>query len=256
MSELGLSSDIIKNGAIQVFHRLDEVRRRIIVTLIGLSVCSAAGWYLSPRILARLTALVPKVIYTTPAEAFLTQIELAIVLGLFLSLPLILWEIWAFTMPFLPVAQRRRTFWVVPTAFVLFVGGASFCFFYVLPAALKFFMGFGSADLKPMIQFRSLVKFGEALVIPFGLMFELPVVAFFLSKVGVLKPEPLARNRKFAFFGCAIAAALITPTPDPFNMSLMLAPMYLMYEISIWVSKGVWRGKRKRQEREAAQDGE
>lgn len=256
MSEIGLSSDTIKNGAIQVFHRLDEVRRRIIVTLIGLSACSAAGWYLSPRILARLTELVPKVIYTTPAEAFLTQIELAIVVGLFLSLPLILWEIWAFTMPFLPIVQRRRTFWVVPAAFLLFVGGSSFCFFFVLPAALKFFMSFSSADLKPMIQFRSLVKFGEALVIPFGLMFELPIVAFFLSKIGILKPEPLARNRKFAFFACAIAAALITPTPDPFNMGLMLAPMYLMYEISIWISRLVWRGKRRRAEREARANGE
>lgn len=254
-----LTSDTIKDGAIKVLNRLEEVRRRIIHVLLGLAVTSAAGWYLSPRILARLTRLVPKVIYTTPAEAFLTQIELAVVIGLFLALPLILWEVWAFLATFLPAAQRRKTFWVVPTAFTLFLGGASFCFFYVLPAALRFFMSFASTDLRPMIQFRSLVKFGEALIIPFGLMFELPVVAYFLARVGVLRPEPLARSRKYALFACAIAAAAITPTPDPFNMALMLTPMYLMYEISIWVARLVWRGKRlraERVEREVAQASE
>jgi sec-independent protein translocase protein TatC len=254
-----LSSETLKEGALKVFNRLDEVRRRIIHILVGLALTSAAGWYLSPRILARLTRLVPKVIYTTPAEAFLTQIELAVVIGLFLALPLILWEIWAFIATFIPAPIRRKTFWVVPTAFLLFSAGAGFCFFFVLPAAFNFFMSFASQDLRPMIQFRSLVKFGEALVIPFGLMFELPVVAYFLARVGILKPEPLARNRKYAFFGCAIAAAAITPTPDPFNMSLMLAPMYLMYELSIQVARLVWRGKRRRRElaeRELAQSGE
>lgn len=250
MSEL--TSDTIKDGALKVLNRLEEVRRRIITTLIGLALASAAGWYLSPRILAQLTRLVPKVIYTTPAEAFLTQIELAVVIGLFLALPLILWEIWGFFATFLPAAQRRKTFWVVPAAFALFVAGSSFCFFFVLPAALRFFLSFASADLQPMIQFRSLVKFGEALIIPFGLMFEMPVVAFFLAKVGVLRPEPLARNRKYAVLVGAILAALITPTPDPFNMGLMLAPMYLMYELSIVIARLVWRGKRRRAERESA----
>lgn len=248
-----LTSDTIKEGALKVFGRLEEVRRRIIVMLVGLAAASGAGWYLSPRILARLTEFVPKVIYTTPAEAFLTQIELAVVIGLFLALPLILWEVWAFVATFIPAAQRRRTFWVVPAAFLLFVGGGGFCFFFVLPAALRFFLSFASSDLRPMIQFRSLVKFAEMLVIPFGLMFELPVVAYFLAKVGVLRPEPLAKNRKYAVLIGAIVAALVTPTPDPFNMTLMLAPMYLMYEISIWVARLVWRGKRRRAEREAAQ---
>lgn len=245
MSEL-LTSETIKNGARQVLSRLDEVRRRIIVTLIGLTLASAAGWYLSPRILGRLKNLVPKVIYTTPAEAFLTQVELAVVIGVLLALPLILWEIWAFLVPYLPAKQRRRTFWVVPAAFLLFMGGASFCFLYILPAAFRFFMSFSSDDLRPMIQFHNLVRFGEALVIPFGLMFELPVVAYFLAKVGVLRPDPLAHNRKYALFACAIIAAVITPTPDPINMSLMWAPMYFMYEISIWTSRLVWRGRRRR----------
>ncbi|MGE5552847.1 MAG: twin-arginine translocase subunit TatC [Betaproteobacteria bacterium] len=247
-----LTSDTIKEGALKVFGRLEEVRRRIIVILLGVAASSAAGWYLSPRILARLAKLVPKVIYTTPAEAFLTQIELAVVIGVFLALPLILWEVWAFCATFIPAAQRRRTIWVVPVAFALFVGGASFCFFFVLPAALRFFMSFASADLRPLIQFRSLVKFGEALVIPFGLMFELPVVAYFLARVGILRPEPLAKNRKYALFVGAILAALITPTPDPFNMTLMLAPLYLMYEISIWIARLVWRARRRAEE---AQEG-
>ncbi|MDI6872007.1 MAG: twin-arginine translocase subunit TatC [Bacillota bacterium] len=251
-----LTSDTIKDGALKVLNRLEEVRRRIIVTLLGVAASSAAGWYLSPRILARLTKLVPKVIYTTPAEAFLTQIELAIVIGIFLALPLILWELWAFVATFLPAAQRRKTFWVVPAAFLLFVGGASFCFFFVLPAALRFFMSFASADLRPMIQFRSLVKFAEMLIIPFGLVFEMPVVAYFLARVGILRPEPLVKNRKLALFVGAILAALITPTPDPFNMSLMLAPMYLMYELSIWIARLVWRARRARAERETAPGGE
>lgn len=247
-----LNADTIKEGALKVFGRLEEVRRRIIAMLLGVALASAAGWYLSPRILLRLTRLVPQVIYTTPAEAFLTQIELAFVIGVFLALPLILWEVWAFFATFLPAVQRRKTIWVVPAAFILFVAGASFCFFFVLPAGLRFFMSFGSNDLRPMIQFRSLVKFGEALVIPFGLMFEMPVVAFFLAKVGILRAEPLARNRKYAILAGAILAALITPTPDPFNMALMLTPMYLMYELSILIARAVWRGKLRRAERESS----
>jgi sec-independent protein translocase protein TatC len=242
-----LTSDVLKDGALKVFNRLEEVRRRIIHILLGVALSSAVGWYLSPLILARLSRLVPQVIYTTPAEAFLTQIELAIVLGFFLALPLILWELWAFTATFLPAAQRRRTIWVVPAAFVLFVGGASFCFFFVLPAALGFFLSFASADLQPMIQFRSLVKFAETLVIPFGLIFELPVVAYFLARVGLLHPEPLAKNRKFALFAGAVVAAVVTPTPDPFNMGLMLVPLYLMYEVSIWVAWLVWRARARRE---------
>lgn len=244
-----ITSEVIKKGALKLISRLDEIRRRIIVTVVGLALASAAGWYLSPRILGYLKQLIPQVIYTTPAEAFTTQVELAVVIGIFLALPLILWEIWAFCVPFLPAKQRRRTFWAVPTAFVLFVGGAGFCFIYILPAALKFFMSFSSEDLRPMIQFRNLVKFTEALVIPFGLMFELPVVAYFLARLGVLRPRILAKNRKYALLVCAIVAAAITPTPDPFNMTLMLAPTYLMYELSIWLSWLVWRAKRRRVER-------
>jgi sec-independent protein translocase protein TatC len=202
---------------------------------------------LAPFILEFLTKPVPQVITLAPAEAFVTRLKLAIVLGLFAALPFVLWQIWSFVVPMLPMAERRGGFVLVPVAFILFMSGASFCFFLVIPFALKFFMSFATPDLVAKIAFQSLISFAVGMVVPFGLIFEMPVVAYFLAKVGVLRPGPLAKNRKFAFFAVVVLAAFITPTPDMFNMSLMAGPMYLLYEISILVSALVWRGKRKRQ---------
>lgn len=246
MAELNAAT--IKQGAMAVLGRLDEVRKRLVTTAIAIAAAAIVGWFLSPWILGRLSGLVPKVVYTTPAESFMAQVELALVIGVFLALPVVLWEIWAFFSPLIAARARRSAFWVVPATFVLFLGGSAFCFFFVIPAALRFFMSYASADLRPMIQFRALIKFAEGMIIPFGLIFELPVVAFFLTRIGLLKPGPLAANRKYAIFVCAIIAAVITPTPDPITMALMWFPLYFMYEVSIWISRLVPMGRQRRTE--------
>ena len=168
--------------------------------------------------------------------------------------PFSFYQIWAFIAPGLYKEEKRA---ILPLAFfstLFFIAGASFCFFLVFPIAFQFFMGFATDAIVPMISVEEYLSFALKLLIAFGLVFEMPLFAYFLSRFGLLTPAFMRRQRRYAILLIFITAAILTP-PDVFSQCLMAMPMLLLYEVSIYVSKVAYREKKKpAEENETAEE--
>lgn len=178
-----------------------------------------------------------KLVFLAPAEAFWMNIKVSFVAGLILSLPVMFHQLWKFISPGLLPKERRYVIPFIFSATGLFLFGAAFCFFIVLPFAMGFLLTYKVGDfLMPMLSVGQYVDFCLKFILAFGAVFELPIFIIFLTKMGIVTPKTLARNRKYAVLIAFILAAFLTPTPDAFNQTLMALPIILLYEIGIWIS--------------------
>ena len=228
---------------------LNELRRRlfriVIIVLLGFVAFYGVAEYLYAYLSAPLQAQLPagsKLIYTSPAGAFFTYLKVALVASLFGTSPISFYQVWAFIAPGLYKEEKRA---VLPLAFfssIFFVAGAAFCFFTVFPIAFKFFMGFATDTIVPMISVEEYLGFALKLLIAFGVVFEMPLFAYFLSRFGILSPDFMRRQRRYAILLIFIVAAILTP-PDVFSQCLMALPMFLLYEVSIYVSAMAYKKK-------------
>ena len=179
-----------------------------------------------------------KLVFLAPAEAFWMHIKIAFVAGLILALPVIFYELWKFVSPGLLQKERH---YIIPFIFVataLFLVGAAFCFLIVLPFAMRFLLTYKLGDfLSPMLSVGQYVDFCLKFIIAFGAVFELPIAIVFFTRMGLVTPKTLAKNRKYAILAAFIVAAVLTPTPDFFNQTLMAVPMIVLYEVGIIVSR-------------------
>ena len=240
---------------------LNELRRRlfriVIIVLLGFVAFYGVAEYLYAYLSAPLQAQLPagsKLIYTSPAGAFFTYMKVALVASMFGTSPFSFYQIWAFIAPGLYKEEKRA---ILPLAFfstLFFIAGTSFCFFLVFPIAFQFFMGFATDAIVPMISVEEYLSFALKLLIAFGLVFEMPLFAYFLSRFGLLTPAFMRRQRRYAILLIFITAAVLTP-PDVFSQCLMAMPMLLLYEVSIYVSKVAYREKKKpAEENETAEE--
>ncbi|UMZ73155.1 twin-arginine translocase subunit TatC [Natranaerofaba carboxydovora] len=234
------------------FGHIGELRTRLIWVIATLLVTVVVGFMFSEQVLEILKAPADELVYTAPAEAFLTQLKLALITGLVFAFPVILYNIIAFLLPALEKHERRYLFIVIPFALVLFVGGVLFAYFVMLPIAYSFFIGFGNEELQPFISVREYVSFALGLIIPFGLVFQLPLITMILSQLDLIGPTFLKRNRKIALLVVFLVGAVLTP-PDIISQALMAGPLILLYEISIIISRIVVR-KKEKQDQIAEQD--
>lgn len=196
----------------------------------------------------------PKIpfIFLSPAEALWQNLKVAALFALVLATPYILWEIWAFVVPGLHVQERRFVAPFVAISAVAFYLGLGFCFFFVLPFALNFLISYGvKAGFIPQISIASYVGFSLWFLVVFGLIFEVPLALTLMAKLGWVDAPFLKKYRKWAFLGAFLFAALLTPTPDPFNQCLMALPMYFFYEVGI-ISAGFFKKKPEATEEEEA----
>src|SRR5213078_2501045 len=204
-------------------EHLGELRVRIVRALYALLVGSVAGLYFSQQIvdwLARpVTKLNYSLVFTSPAEALWVQMKVGLIVGLFIAAPGILWQVWAFIAPGLHAHEKK---YALP--FVLIV---------VTPYALQFLLSYARPGLQPMITLQNLTDFLLKFTLAFGAVFELPLALTILARLGVVNAKMLARNRKYAILGAFIAGAVLTPTPDAFNQTLMAGPLVLLYEVGI-----------------------
>jgi sec-independent protein translocase protein TatC len=214
-------------------EHLEELRRRLIVSLLSILVLSIAGYFFSEQMLAFLTRPLDEVYFMGVTEAFAVKIKVALLFGLFAALPVIFYQMWMFVAPGLYPRESRLVVPVVSAMFVFFLGGAAFCFFVVLPIGIEFLLGFGGEELKPMIMIGKYISFVGWMTVAFGAVFELPVVTFVLGRVGVVDAKMLRHGRRYAIVGILIVAAIATPSPDVFSQLLLAGPLYLLYEISI-----------------------
>lgn len=183
-------------------------------------------------------------VFLAPAEALWQNVKVAGLFALVLATPYILWETWQFVVPGLHVHERRFVGPFVLISTLAFYSGLLFSFFFVLPFALNFLISYGvNAGFIPQISIAQYVGFALWFLLVFGLIFEVPLAITLMAKIGWVDAPILKRYRKWAFLGAFVFAALLTPTPDPFNQCLMALPMYVFYEVGI-VSAGIF-GKKK-----------
>ncbi|MCB0217262.1 MAG: twin-arginine translocase subunit TatC [Caldilineae bacterium] len=174
------------------------------------------------------------IIIISPLEGLITWMRVGLILGLILSTPVILYQVVAFVLPALYSRERRYLYLLLPGAGLMFAIGLAFGFFVVLPRSINFLIGFAEGaglGAKPTPTLANYIAFVSNLLFVIGVSFETPLVVFMLAKVGILKPATMSRYRRHAVLVIAILAAVLTPTPDPFTMFLVMAPMYLLYEL-------------------------
>jgi sec-independent protein translocase protein TatC len=165
-----------------------------------------------------------------------------LIAGIIVSVPVIFYHLWQFVVPGLFEREIKLVVPVVLASTIFFLIGATFCFLLVLPLSIKFLLGFGTEKLKPMIKIGDYVSFVSYLILAFGAVFELPVIAYFLGKLGIITPRTLTRGRRYAIVGMLVLSSLITP-PDMFSQLMLAGPLYILYEVSIVVVRIVQKKK-------------
>lgn len=232
---------------------LGELRRRLIKTVIAVGVGFLLTFKFSgvimaflrrplvtelaiqwryPFMVSRVKGAPPELIFTAPAEAFWIHLKVALLAGLVVALPVVLFQIWRFVEPGLLAKERRFALPFVVLSTISFAAGMAFCFFLVLPYAFGFLLTY-DPTLKPMLKIGEYIDFTMKFLLGFGVIFELPLGIIIAARLGLVTPEFLARSRKYALLLCFIVGAVLTPTPDIFNQTLMAVPMYLLYEVGI-----------------------
>jgi sec-independent protein translocase protein TatC len=247
-------------------EHLGELRTRILVSLIAVFIAFGACFYYSEFIFSILTtplhytvafsfnapyiSYIPSgkpdvdLVFLAPAEALWMHIKIAFISAFIVSSPIIFFETWKFISPGLLEKEKKYAIPFVLTTTFLFLFGALFCFVIVLPFAMNFLLTYKTENLQPMISVGKYIDFCLKFILAFGAIFELPVISVFATKMGLVTPDFLAKNRKYAVLIAFVAAALLTPTPDAFNQSLMAVPMIVLYEAGIWASRILNRKKK------------
>jgi sec-independent protein translocase protein TatC len=233
----------------EIFQALTQLRKGLlqiiaVIILSGIIIFPFAKKLL--RLLRDTSLKIDLVAFSIP-EAFLSLLKLTLYMSLFSSIPIIFFYVWKAVSPLFRSRGMNSGSTVLITAIFLFYLGAFFCFFITLPFGVQFLLGYQSAHIKPMISVEKYVSFCTFFIFGFGLTFELPLILALLSYLRVVNAAFLTRNRRYAILLIAIAAAVITPTPDVFNMALMGGPLYILFEIGVILVKIVER-KRARTE--------
>jgi sec-independent protein translocase protein TatC len=229
-----------------LLEHLEELRLRIIYSIIYLVLGSIAGFFITDWFLFRLLltpiASIPGISLQVlgPTDKLMAYFRASFIAGVALAVPFIMHQVWLFLRPGLRRSERRLLAGLVPTSLILFVAGAAFVFFVLIPPALMFLNRFlpdtGGVRIETRLSLDQYFAFVLYLVLAGGLVFQMPLITWFLARLGVVTYKWMARNRKFAILGAAILGAVVTPTGDPFNMALLSVPIYALYEISIAVA--------------------
>ncbi|HTL47981.1 MAG TPA: twin-arginine translocase subunit TatC [Verrucomicrobiae bacterium] len=220
---------------------LEELRKRILVSLFVFVACTVAAYFFSRQIVNFLIEPLHKqqnaqLVFQTPYEAFLTYVKVSAVTGLLLSLPVIFFEFWKFVSPGLYDREKKV---ILPLSFVcvlLFLAGVCFAYFLVIPFGLGFLLSFQTESLRPLIAIAPYFSFLLGMILAFGALFDFPVVLLGLIKLGVMKTETLASMRKLIVVGIFVVAAILTPSPDPVSQLLLAIPLVLLFEITLLIA--------------------
>lgn len=230
---------------------LEELRWHLIRAaagiLVALAVCGYfADWLINEVILrpGRMTDPPLELINTIPYGQIAFYMLTVISASLVLSVPWILYQIWKFIQPGLLPKERKYISRIVTFSSLCFFAGVAFAYFVMLPYMLQFFAEFGSADIRNMISVNEYMSFVVQLVLISGLIFELPMVAWFLARFGILTPAFMRHYRRHSYVGILVLAAIVTPTTDPVTMSVFSLPIVALYELSIGIAAAA---KRKRE---------
>ncbi len=252
----------MKEAEMPLTQHLSDLRRSILVSVVFISIAFVVAFNFSEAIFRLLMfplrdeiridgrspfvhlaekAKQTSLVFLSPAEAFWMYLKVSFVAGLICALPVIFYEIWRFISPGLLKKEKKYFLPFIMSSTVLFLIGALFCFVIVLPFAMTFLLGYQTKNLTPMISVGNYVDFCLKFILAFGAIFELPLVIILLTRFGIVSPKTLAKQRKYAVLFAFILAAVLTPTPDAFNQTLMAVPIIILYEAGILISRIMYR---------------
>ncbi len=224
-------------------RHLEELRKRLISSAIAVGIGFAICYFFSERIflilIEPLNAVMPEgghLIFTALPEMFFAYLKVAFVSGILMASPYLFYQMWMFVSPGLYKQERSLVVPFVLASTLLFVGGALFGYFVVFPFGFKFFIGFSNEYVKALPSVKQYFGFALKLLVAFGVVFELPVIIFFLAKLGLVTTELLRKKRKYAILMTFVAAAILTP-PDVITQCMMAGPLIILYEVGIIVSR-------------------
>jgi sec-independent protein translocase protein TatC len=220
---------------------LMELRHRLKWALIWLLIGFAASYFWAQQIfhfmMQPVFAALPEgersLHFASSVEPFFVYLKVALYTGLFVASPFIFWQIWMFVAPGLYRRERRKIAPFVLTATMFFLGGATFCYFVILPPTFKFLIETAGTDIKPVLMMSQQLGLVMMLLLAFGIIFELPMVLTLLAMMGVVDHKFLGKYRRHAVIVNVLLAAFLTPTGDPFNLALMALPMMFCYELGV-----------------------
>lgn len=231
---------ISDDGTMSLTEHLAELRTRIIKSLLAIVAGGCVSYFFLDEITKFLTQPVGKLYYMQPGEAFFTYLKIDLVTGFLIALPVIFFHVWRFFLPALTRTERAVLGLIVPLSVILFFAGLAFSFFFILPTALKFFMGFSTDDLQTMFSFQNYFDFVIMFVLPFGFVFQMPLVITVLGKLGILTSEFLGKYRRIIFFLSFVIGALVT-SPDVFTQVAVAIPVMFLYEAGYLIVKYILR---------------
>jgi Twin arginine targeting (Tat) protein translocase TatC len=240
-----------RDKELSLVQHLGELRDRLMVTAIALVATTAIAFYFGTQLIRILIipidcTFIPAftcheppttLISLSPTENFATYFRVALFAGFALAMPVILYEIYAYVDPALLPKERRFIRFMGLPVIGLFIAGMLFCYFVLLPNAIKFLINFGDEVIKNQLRAADYISFVTIFILGMGLIFEVPVAIFALVKIHVITRQSLAKQRRYAVLVAFLIAAVITPTPDPFNQTLVAIPMYLLFELGLFVAR-------------------
>lgn len=226
-------------------EHLDELRSRLVKTCIGIGLAFIVGLFLTRPLLGlvRDNANIERFDVIEATEPITSFFKTALYIAIAFALPLIFYQVFAFVSPGLTRKEKRYVYGSLPFVVVFFLFGAAFAFFLAIPRAFEFLSNFNSDLFDYSPTFGSIAAFYIQVSLGLGIAFELPIIMFLLARLGIISPKRMAASRRYAIVVVMVAAAIITPTPDPFNMLFVAAPIYLLYEVGIIFAKIAARRK-------------
>ncbi len=220
-------------------QHLKEFRDRLMVACIAIAITTAISFLFTTDIikLLLLPSGVTRLIALSPTENFTTYFRVALFSGFALAMPVILYEIFAYIDPALHPNERKFALTLGPFVLLLFVVGMLFCYLILLPSALKFLLNFGSEVIDNQLRASEYLSFVTLFIVGMGVVFEMPVLIYALLRLGVVQRSWLTSKRRYVFVGSFLVSAVITPTPDPFNQTIVAIPMYLLFELGLLLGR-------------------
>ena len=230
------------NKKLSLVEHLSDLRRCLIHSLMGILLGFVICWALSAEIFDLVRYPIAPflkeggLVFTHPMDKFLAHIKVSLLSGIIVTCPYWIYQIWKFVSPGLYIHEKRYTIGFIFLGSIFFLSGVVFVYFLVLPMALKFLLMFGGGTDSPMITIEEYLSFFVLLTLTFGIAFEMPLILTILSWMGMVDYQFLKEKRRWAFVALAVLAALLTP-PDVISMFAMLVPLFILYELSIWMVK-------------------
>jgi sec-independent protein translocase protein TatC len=228
-----------RDKELSLVQHLAEFRNRLMVACIAVAITTAISFLFTTDIIKLLLipAGVQKLIALSPTENFTTYFRVALFSGFALAMPVVLYEIYAYIDPALHPNERRFALTLGPFVLFLFAVGMLFCYFVLLPNALKFLISFGSEVIDNQLRASEYLSFVTLFIVGMGVVFEMPVLIYALIRVGVVQRSWLTKRRRYVFLLVFVIAAVVTPTPDPFNQTIVAIPMYLLFELGLLLAR-------------------